>query len=137
MKTLYINRTQNINDGTIGEFELKDGSLSLIKGSTLEPKGDDCEIPNQDRRIPQGEYRATFYRSPTFKRRLPLLYNSKVSKNRFILIHNGNFPTDTQGCILVGNRSDHKGVYNSVATLARLLELINYDDFRVIIKNQI
>lgn len=137
MKTLYINRTQNIHDGTIGEFDLKDGNLSLIRGATLEPRGEDCEIPNQDRRIPQGEYRAIFYRSPSFKRRLPLLYNSKVSKDRFILIHNGNFPADTQGCILVGSRSDHNGVYNSVATLAKLLELINYDDFRVVIKNQI
>ncbi|MFC2491226.1 MAG: DUF5675 family protein [Campylobacter curvus] len=136
MKTLRINRIRNINDGTIGVFELEDNGLKLLDGYTLEPAGDDCEEANQDKRIPQGEYMAEFFRSPRFNRRLPLLYNAKVNKDRRILIHNGNFPQDTLGCILVGDRSDEKGVYNSVKTLSRLLDYLNYDNFKVIIKNK-
>lgn len=137
MKKLYIDRTRNIKDATVGTFELKDGSITLLKGVTLEPAGEDTVTPNKDRRIPEGEYNATFYRSPRFQRRLPILYNEKVSKDRHILIHNGNFPDDTLGCILVGSRDDNKGIYNSVDTLSRLLNFINYDNFKVIIKNQI
>ena len=138
MKTLFIHRNNEIKDGTIGIFELMDERKNkLLGGYTLEPAGEDTTASGQDKRIPQGEYDAEFYRSPRFNRRLPLLYNDKVSKARKILIHNGNFPQDTLGCILVGDRSDDKGVYNSVKTLARLLEIINYENFKVSIKNQI
>lgn len=138
MKTLFIHRNNEIKDGTIGIFELMDERKNkLLGGYILEPAGEDTIDSGQDKRIPQGEYDAEFYRSPRFNRRLPLLYNDKVSKARKILIHNGNFPQDTLGCILVGDRSDDKGVYNSVKTLARLLEIINYENFKISIKNQI
>ncbi len=120
---IKINRFKKIHDGTIGKLTITDEGKRLFECYTLEPAGEDTTASGQDKRIPQGEYDAEFYRSPRFNRRLPLLYNDKVSKARKILIHNGNFPQDTLGCILVGDRSDDKGVYNSVKTLARLLEI--------------
>nr|WP_236861277.1 DUF5675 family protein [Campylobacter sp. RM16192] len=127
MKKLYIDRTRNIKDATVGTFELKDGSITLLKGVTLEPAGEDTVTPNKDKRIPEGEYNATFYRSPRFQRRLPILYNEKVSKDRHILIHNGNFPDDTLGCILVGSRDDNTSLLKPIRIRAKfkVFSLIN------------
>ena len=46
----------------------------------------------------------------------PLLWNESVPKERYILIHPGNFPKDTAGCILVGDGYSSAGVSNSVQT---------------------
>lgn len=50
---------------------------------------------------PSGQYELKITPSPKFKRRLPLLID--VPGHDGIRIHPGNFPMDTEGCILVGN----------------------------------
>ena len=51
--------------------------------------------------IPEGKYKLLVNESPRFGRDLPLLLN--VPGFGGIRIHRGNFPSDTHGCILVGN----------------------------------
>jgi len=118
---LKITRFKNIVDGTIGKFEVKDKDNVLFTGYTLEPAGDDTVARGLDQRIPEGIYRIEWYSSPRFKRVLPLLYNEYVPKDRYILIHAGNFPKDTEGCILVGLRYNETGVFESVKALNQLL----------------
>lgn len=137
MRKLHIHRIKEIKDGTIGEFALIEDLKIILKGYTLEPAGPDTTEPNQDRRIPNGEYQAEFFNSPRYGRRLPLLWNDKVSKERKILIHHGNYPKDTLGCILVGDSYDEKGIFNSRKTLKRLLELLDYTPFEIVIKNKL
>ena len=72
---IKINRFKNIYDGTIGKLTITDEGKRLFECYTLEPAGGDTAASGQDKRIPQGEYDAEFYRSPRFNRRLPLLYN--------------------------------------------------------------
>jgi hypothetical protein len=50
--------------------------------------------------IPTGIYEVRITPSPKFKRRLPLLID--VPGHDGIRIHPGNFPRDTEGCILLG-----------------------------------
>lgn len=135
MKTLYIKRFKNIDDGTIGEFKLMQNGEVLLDGYTLEPAGPDTTTPNQDKRIPAGAYTATWSFSPSFKKELPLLFNELVSKNRRILIHGGNFPKDTLGCILIGGSFNDRGILKSKDKLNELIKLCSGSDFKVIITN--
>jgi hypothetical protein len=50
--------------------------------------------------IPAGEYRVTIERSPTFRMLTPRLHN--VPGFEGVLLHPGNGPKDTRGCVLVG-----------------------------------
>ena len=50
--------------------------------------------------IPTGRYRLVMSYSKTYKRRMPYLLN--VPHFTGIMIHTGNSPDDTRGCILVG-----------------------------------
>lgn len=134
---LTIKRFKNIEDGTIGEFALVDQYRILMQGNTLEAAGPDTIEPNKDRRIPKGEYNVQWHDSPRFRERLPLLYNELVPKSRAILIHRGNFPKDTEGCILLGDGYDEKGVYNSKNTMNRFMGFVKDREFTVVIKDAI
>ena len=66
------------------------------------------ELPNKDGLpgscIPQGTYPVTVYPSPKFGRLMPLLQN--VPSRSTIEIHWGNYPENTDGCILIGLTRD-------------------------------
>ncbi|MBR1809727.1 MAG: hypothetical protein IJ776_10135 [Paludibacteraceae bacterium] len=78
--------------------------------------------------IPMGWYKLTLTRSPKFNRLLPLLHY--VIGFEGIRIHSGNKKEDTQGCILVGERSEKSNtLFNSRATEQALVELLKpYQD---------
>ena len=85
--------------------------------------------------IPEGTYNGAIQRSPRFKRDLPELLD--VPDRDQILIHMGNSPRDTQGCILVGmdRLGDPPCVFNSNAALDLLLdELAGCDGFTLEVK---
>ncbi|QCD44466.1 DUF5675 family protein [Campylobacter mucosalis] len=134
---LKINRFKEIDDGTIGRFTLLKDDEILLTGFCLEPAGSDTTTPNLDRRIPAGIYSVIWHKSPRFKMTLPLLFNESVSRERYILIHAGNYPKDTQGCILLGSEYNNQGVFNSKATLSRFLELTKGGNFKVEIENHL
>lgn len=116
---LTITRFKNIYDGTIGKFELSDSNTLLLTGYTLEPAGNDTIQSGQDRRIPEGLYNVKWIMSPRFGKVYATLYNDQVSENRRILIHPGNYPKDTEGCILLGANYNDTGVFQSKDTIAK------------------
>ena len=72
--------------------------------------------------IPEGSYRVLVTLSPHFKEWLP--YVQGVPGFEGIRIHAGNYPDDTQGCILVGENKVKGMVVNSRIWLTRLKKRI-------------
>lgn len=80
----------------------------------------DCMDPGK---LPVGLYRLTVNMSPRFKSERPLIYNDEIPASRGFRIHEGNVMTDSDGCILVGEKSG-KILINSVATVKVLINII-------------
>lgn len=75
--------------------------------------------------IPKGNYNVATRKSPKYGNHFHI---SNVKNRSFILIHSGNYYTQIEGCILIGdklsdiNNDGYKDVTNSKATLKKLLE---------------
>ena len=106
---------------------------------TLEPT-DRGYSPNEPQRkvpgqtaIPTGRYRVVLTHSPRFGRTLPLLVG--VPGFEGVRIHAGNYPRDTQGCILVGHNTRRGMLTDSKRTLEALMERINGEEVYIVISD--
>ena len=119
-KTIEIERPEG--GGNINSFrfiETDKSTISVfnipgteIQGYFLEPAGPSTTQSGKDQRIPEGTYNLENYSSknhPDVFR----IYNDNVSKDRRILIHIGNYPDDTAGCLLPGSSWEKDFVGNS------------------------
>ncbi len=122
---LLLKRTWFYPDGIVGKLFL-DGAFQCF---TLEDPergvGGLClskdKIPHVTC-IPIGKYLVRKFFSPKRKKDVPVLLN--VPNFTGIEIHVGNFPTDTDGCILVGDVRDPKkaAIYSSKPAFELLME---------------
>jgi hypothetical protein len=88
-----------------------------VECHTLEPSAN-AEYP----RIPAGRYPVEFRFSPRFKMVTPHICN--VPGREFILIHPGNAPKDTEGCLLVGYTESTDWVGSSREAFLSLMTLL-------------
>lgn len=72
--------------------------------------------------IPRGKYTVTIRHSPTFHKPMPYLDGVKGFEG--VMLHPGNFPTDTRGCILPGWNRRRGMVCNSRSAMAMLMDRI-------------
>lgn len=106
---IELQRTERTEDRVLGRLSLNGVQVC----DTLEPVN--C--------IPAGTYAVIVNRSPRFGRKLPRLLG--VPGRIGILIHSGNTPEDTGGCILVGIKDANGDLRSSRATLDAILTLLN------------
>ncbi len=103
-----------------------------LLGIPLAPQEEDARYSRQSGKkarkipgktaIPEGSYPVLITKSPRFGKWLPLVQG--VPGFEGIRIHAGNYPDDTQGCILVGENKMAGMVVNSRQWLRRLIDRI-------------
>ena len=107
------------------------GTLTIegtdFKCDTLEPaiclsQGGDGLAQKGYVAIPEGKYWVRMCMSGKFRGWRP--YLMAVPGRSGIMIHEGNTPSDTRGCILVGENRERGKVLNSRDTLKRLMDYI-------------
>ena len=134
MINLLLIRDTFSKESTIGEL--------FINGERI---CDTLENPWQDNQrnvscIPEGVYpvRLRTARESATRDYLHLLVQ-EVPNRDFILVHRGNFPSQTQGCLLVGLGTEQDVVHNSVLAMDLLIKEILHlggENINLIIKNK-
>jgi hypothetical protein len=87
---------------TLGELWLDGELLCNTLEDVVRPDGKKIDAETA---IPAGEYQIIINYSERFQRPMPLLLN--VPKFEGVRIHSGNTDKDTEGCILVGTKTDN------------------------------
>ena len=124
-RRMVLVRLQDCGTQKLGLMYVYGGTEEVFRCCTLELpwRGNQRNISA----IPPGRYRVTKRWSPRFGHHFHV---QDVHSRTFILMHVGNYYTQTEGCILVGsefrdiNNDGHNDVTNSRATLNALLALM-------------
>lgn len=121
---------------TIGRVTLKDDDgKELWRGFSCENGGPDTDTPMQDKRIVAREYNLEWTtttknaNSGLGKWQNNALWITcdetlKTFRGRRILIHCGSFPSDTEGCILIGENHQKGWINGSVKGIITLFNII-------------
>lgn len=93
---------------------------------SLEPPWKDNQIGVSC--IPEGKYECTFRNSPRFGWTY-ILHGTEPRS--YILFHAGNFPRDTDGCILVGKSRSENTIWRSQFALKEFHQVLGGDPFNL------
>lgn len=119
--TISIVRMWETPVSTISKLSI---SGTDVSGFMLERPGPDTITSNLRLRIPEGVYNLKWHNSGKHSiakhNPVPLLYNATVPVSRYILIHNGNVASDSDGCLLIGSLKTQNRVLSSVPKLLEL-----------------
>lgn len=118
---LALNRRYLGPDYTIGRLSIDGAPLCDTLEDTVRDLSRTKKIPGRTA-IPAGRYRVIVNRSPKFGRDLPRLLD--VPHFEGILIHRGNTPADTAGCILPGENRIRGRVVNSTPYELRITDAV-------------
>ncbi|GIV45060.1 MAG: hypothetical protein KatS3mg035_2183 [Bacteroidia bacterium] len=148
-RIMVITRTHENEKATLGEFAIyktgEENPQALVTGYTLEPPGPSTTESGKNRRIPTGYYKTQEHRwsggsEERGNDKVPLLSNNDVPSWRLILIHTGNYPGETEGCILCGSSQtiNPPQVLNSLDKFKEIKKQIEeaggYEKFDVLIE---
>ena len=119
---LELLRVENTKDHTIGVLRIKDTQIEIAR--TMEDAWKDNA--RNISCIPQGVYKVIRHTSPKYGNCFMV---SNVPNRDYILIHAGNYDTDTEGCILLGesvatNVAGKRMVTNSKVTVGKFMNLM-------------
>lgn len=109
-----------------------------LSGFMLECPGPSTTQAGQRKRIPAGTYQIVWHDGTKY-RGVVRLYNDQVPQSRAILIHVGNYPSNTDGCLLAGMTRGVDVVGASRGAVTELMQWIRacgVDNVRVVIKDQ-
>lgn len=133
--TIFIKRLWQSENSTISEFSI---SGTEISGYFLERPGPDTTEENLRKRIPDGSYSLKWHASGRMRKFSPLpnLFNASVPSSRAILIHPGNVPDDTDGCLLPGKSKGDDRIGQSLGLYEEIKQLMvdkGIENFNVLI----
>ena len=104
-------------------------------GHTLELAWKDNQ--NRISSIPKGVYKTVKRFSEKSKYKYEHLHILDVPNRKLILLHIGNYPKNTKGCILLGNTRALNFVGDSRKAFYKLMyDLTNFEEIELIIKNR-
>ena len=137
-KTIIYERDTETKKSTTGKFWIEGTD---IEGYMLEPAGPDEIKSNQNKRIPEGTYNLEPFSGAT-KKNVLRLYNGQVPRDRYILIHAGNTPANTRGCLLPGPTTSTDYVGGTSGSSGRMVkQIVNHyekvKELKIIIRNPI
>jgi len=116
---LFLERIYKADTYTIGKLSIDGEFFCHVLEDVVRPKG--IKVYGETA-IPKGTYQVKLTMSNRFKKVLPLLQNVPMFEG--IRIHAGNTNKDTHGCLLVGVNDSKGRVSNSVATMAKLMPIL-------------
>lgn len=137
MRTVYLNRFEQSDQGTVGSFSCPELGFSCF-----------CmELPWRDNKvqfscISSGEYQVQVRWSRKYKWHFHI---TGVDGRTYILVHSGNFAGDTNkgykthsyGCLLLGKSlgyiGNQRAVLNSRIAVRQFYNLMNQQTFKLII----
>lgn len=126
---LLLKRPYKLPTYTIGKLYINGEYFCDTLENTVRDLNNDGDLEDPGEKkiygetaIPKGVYKIILAMSPRFKRILPVLLNVKYFTG--ILIHRGNYPKDTHGCILVGENKIKGGLINSTIYEIKLVKLM-------------
>lgn len=131
--TIFIKRLWQSDKSTTSQFTI---SGTNISGYFLERPGPDTTAANVRKRIPDGSYSLKWHASAKLRKFSPLpnLFNADVPSSRAVLIHPGNVPADTDGCLLPGKTKGDDRIGQSVGLYDDIKKLMveqGIENFRV------
>ena len=135
MKEAILTRTDCRDDATLGELHFPEVDVYDFLYTLENPWLDNAANISC---IPEGEYICKMRKSPRFGWRYHL---QGTEPRTWILIHPGNYPKDTKGCIMLGlaagETSDGEpAVWSSLAAVTDFEELMAKEDFKLIIRKE-
>lgn len=119
-----LRRNKSTAESTIGELTIEGQKFAILELPWLNNlKMVSC--------IPPGIYCCKVKDSPS---RGKVYEVTDVEGREHILIHVGNFPRDTEGCILIGMQPGVNMINNSKIALAKLFEITKDEPFALVIE---
>ena len=126
MKRLVLNRLQKLDDRILGR-------LCVFSGLQLEATFSTLELPFRNNEKQKSCILSAFYTveprtSPKYGKHL--LVNGTAPRE-LILMHQGNYPKDTEGCILIGtdfgdiDKDGKLEITSSRQAMRKLVELVD------------
>lgn len=126
---IKLKRTAKKREYTVGRLYLSFKYFCDTLEDTVRDLSKEEKVPGKTA-IPAGEYKIIINKSPRFGRQLPRLLD--VPDFKGILIHKGNTPKYTSGCILVGENIKKGIIFNSAYYENELVGLlINEHDITI------
>jgi hypothetical protein len=121
---ITVQRTVFSDKSTIGQMLINDRFFAYTLEDVDRKLEDDPDAKVYgETAIPRGVYKVDTRYSPHFKAVVPWLKD--VPGYEWVLIHWGNKPEDTDGCILVGDAYADDWISHSRATWSKLMKMID------------
>ncbi|WDI31581.1 DUF5675 family protein [Hyphococcus flavus] len=118
---IIVDRYKSDDNATLSRIFVFDGDQEVYACFGLEDEYRDVKVRGETR-IPAGRYNVGIRKEGGFHSRYMrkaatrdihrgMLHILDVPGFEYILIHIGNFETDTAGCLLVGRQANERGMY--------------------------